>query len=224
MAARAAAGERAAELLGPRRRVRTSQIADRPSASCSATPIRTTGSSGISQATRPSCTSCSAFSWKMKPSAGSAARRQEGSGWYARAEGCEHAPPEDRGREQHGEGDERQGSPRRRRAGGDALAGRSRGDEPVPGGLATNSAGSVRNQNVRARMRSGAEGTYCADEAESVAGLRKRRDLDDVSRVGGLDEAAAADVHPLVLRPRELGSKKTRSPGRSAHGGIRVPS
>src|ERR1044072_939950 len=40
-----------------------------------------------------------------------------------------------------------------------------------------------------------------ADEAERVAGLRERRDLDDVARVRRLDELAVADVHAFVLRP-----------------------
>src|SRR5580765_4434421 len=51
-----------------------------------------------------------------------------------------------------------------------------------------------------ARRLSGAERTDRADEAEGVAGLRERRDLDDVAGVRRLDEAAVTDVHPLVLR------------------------
>src|SRR3954452_20205968 len=51
-----------------------------------------------------------------------------------------------------------------------------------------------------ARRRSGPGGPNRADEAEGVARLRERRDLDHVARVRRLDETAAADVHADVLR------------------------
>src|SRR6266542_5679397 len=58
----------------------------------------------------------------------------------------------------------------------------------------------TRSTFFRVERRLGGPGPDGADEAERVAGLRERGDLDHVAGVRRVDELPAADVDPLVLR------------------------